>query len=230
MNHSSYGFLSAGKLKLLACIFMTLDHVGFYFFPGSILLRAIGRLAFPIFAFFIAEGCRFTRNKLRYFLQVFAVGLVCALAFYFYTGAFEGNILITFSCSILLIYLLQACKGNPLAFVVFSGLLICLFFANRQMYFDYGFAGMLVPLWVAMAEFLPRPKLFHRLAVLSFGLILVAWDTPGWAVQWLALLAVPLLALYNGKPGSRKWKYGFYLFYPAHLLALEAIAQYFLHT
>lgn len=224
MNNFSSGVLSAGKLKLLACIFMVIDHIGFYFFPGSILMRAVGRLAFPIFAFFIAEGCRFTRSKLRYFLQVFALGLVCALAFYFYTGAFEGNILITFSCSILLICLLQACKQTIFALAGFAILLFCLFFANRQMYFDYGFAGILVPLWVAMTEFLPHPRLSHRLAALSFGLALVALDTPGWAVQWLALLAVPLLALYNGKPGSRKWKYGFYLFYPAHLLILEGIS------
>lgn len=230
MNKSSFGFLSAGKLKLLACIFMAIDHIGFYFFPGKLLLRAIGRLAFPIFAFFIAEGCRFTRNKLRYFLQVFSVGLVCALAYYFYTGAFEGNILITFSCSILLIYLLQGCRGQHRlpAFAAFTGLLLCLFFANQRMYFDYGFTGMLVPLCIAMTELFPRPQLRHRLLALGAGLCFVALDTPGWPVQWVSLLALPLLALYSGRPGSRKWKYGFYLFYPAHLLALEAIAQFWI--
>ena len=224
MNKAPFpGFLSSGKLKLLACIFMVIDHIGFYFFPGSILLRAIGRLAFPIFAFFIAEGCRYTRNKLRYFLQVFSVGFLCSLGFYLYTGVPEGNILITFSCSILLIYLLQACKRTPLAFAGFAGLLLCLFFANRQMYFDYGFVGMLVPFCVALTEFFPRPKFIYRLLALGLSLIFVAWDTPGWPVQWLSLLSLPLLALYNGKPGSRKWKYGFYLFYPAHLLVLEGL-------
>ncbi|PLX28988.1 MAG: hypothetical protein C0604_10235, partial [Clostridiales bacterium] len=36
--------------KFLACVFMLVDHVGYIFFPGLIFMRAIRRLAFPIFA------------------------------------------------------------------------------------------------------------------------------------------------------------------------------------
>lgn len=60
-------------LKLIAALSMLIDHVGLMFFPNQLWMRAVGRLAFPIFAFFIAEGFRYTRSKLRYLLTVFAL-------------------------------------------------------------------------------------------------------------------------------------------------------------
>ena len=58
-------------LQIIAAIAMTVDHLTWFFFPGyprdalPILLHVFGRLAFPIFAFFIAEGYHYTRNKNR---------------------------------------------------------------------------------------------------------------------------------------------------------------------
>ena len=58
--------LNGNTLKIIAAITMLIDHTGFLLFPQSVVLRVIGRLAYPIYAFMIAEGCRHTRNKLRY--------------------------------------------------------------------------------------------------------------------------------------------------------------------
>ncbi len=54
------------------------------------------------------------------------------------------------------------------------------------------------------------------------------WKTPyalGSMVRQtlFALAGVGLIALYNGQPGSKKGKWAFYIFYPAHLLALFAL-------
>lgn len=62
-------------LKLLACLFMVLDHIGYYFgflLPPEIvlLLRTVGRLAFPIFAWSVARGFTRTRNPVRYFIRM----------------------------------------------------------------------------------------------------------------------------------------------------------------
>ena len=57
-----FGFLSSNILKIVACISMLLDHIGFIFFPQYIIFRILGRVAFPIFAFMIAEGCYYTKN------------------------------------------------------------------------------------------------------------------------------------------------------------------------
>ncbi|MBQ8005101.1 MAG: hypothetical protein IJ303_02170, partial [Clostridia bacterium] len=65
---------------------MLADHIGMIFFPNIQIFRIIGRLAFPIFAFMIAEGCRYTKNKARYFFTVFVLGIICQTAYFRYNG------------------------------------------------------------------------------------------------------------------------------------------------
>ena len=103
--------LTKNQLKILAMVCMTLDHIGAAFFPQAVWLRVIGRLAFPLFSYCIAEGCRYTRNKARYFGSVFACGAVCVIAFLPF-GGFCGNALITLSMSILLLYGMEAWKSS----------------------------------------------------------------------------------------------------------------------
>ena len=72
-----YEVLSANKLKLIALISMTIDHIGLLFFPYTIIFRILGRFAFPIFAYFIAVGCYYTHNKLKHFLHLFwSMGII----------------------------------------------------------------------------------------------------------------------------------------------------------
>ena len=58
--------LTGNQLKLLALFAMTCDHVGLQLLPQFIILRIIGRLAAPLFAYMIAEGCRYTHDRGRY--------------------------------------------------------------------------------------------------------------------------------------------------------------------
>ena len=75
-NTKSLQKLDSFILKILAMIFMTLDHVGLFLLqrdPGSVVgnvFRIIGRLAFPLYAFFLAEGMRYTRNRGMYILRI----------------------------------------------------------------------------------------------------------------------------------------------------------------
>ena len=62
--------LSGNALKLIAAAAMVVDHAGLMFFPGNLLPRILGRLAYPIFAFMIAEGSKYTRSRKKYFLQI----------------------------------------------------------------------------------------------------------------------------------------------------------------
>ena len=63
MESTRFPGLTGNQLKLIALITMTIDHVGMMLLPQLRILRAIGRIAFPIFAYMIAEGCRHTRNR-----------------------------------------------------------------------------------------------------------------------------------------------------------------------
>ena len=59
MRNIYSGWLSGNALKLLACITMFFDHLGAFLFPGVLWLRLVGRIAMPLFAFTLAEGCFF---------------------------------------------------------------------------------------------------------------------------------------------------------------------------
>lgn len=228
--------LSASTLKLLACLFMFIDHVGVRLFPGVLILRIIGRLAYPLFAFFIAEGCRYTRNRLKHFLSVFILGVICESVYIIYTGGWYGNILLTFSVSILLTYMLQWCrkKKSGMAYAAFAMLLGAVAVTTRYVNFDYGFTGIIAPLFAAWpgdrwdeAEGLKpsSPGKGKKLLYFAYGIMLTTCESAiGW-IQLFALLTIPLLWLYNGKAGSRKLKYFFYIFYPVHLLLIELTAM-----
>ena len=58
--------LSGNQLKIIAMLTMLVDHIGVQLFPECIILRIIGRLSLPIFAYMIAEGCLHTRNRPKY--------------------------------------------------------------------------------------------------------------------------------------------------------------------
>ena len=220
--------VNSNHLKLIAALCMLLDHMGILLFPRVRLLRILGRLAYPIFAFMIAEGCRYTKNKLRYFLMVFGLGTACQLVYYFFSGDTYLNILLTFSCSILLIYALQAAHGatdqkkQALWSAVFCAGFLGAYGLTRIQTIDYGFWGIMTPVFVAFS--LGKGKTGSKLPVLMLfvGLVLLAADLRG--TQYYALLAVPLLLLYNGKRGKANLKYFFYIFYPVHLAVLQGIA------
>ena len=107
--------LSGNALKLLACIFMFVDHVGMILLPGVVVLRAIGRLAMPLFAFTFAEGCFYSRHRGRRFAFILGLGLVTSAAMSFVEGVVQGNILITLTLASLVIYALDALKRSAFA-------------------------------------------------------------------------------------------------------------------
>ncbi len=236
--------LTASTLKLVACILMAVDHVGMTFFPDRIAWRAVGRLAFPLFAFFIAEGCRYTRNKLKRLGLLLAVGGGFALVYALYAGEVYGNIFLTFSVSVCMIYLWQNVKrwlferrdalrsAGALALLAVALLGAAVLF--RLVHFEYGYTGMLVPLFVSLLDFRgmnvsPRWARLDthaaRLACMTVGLVMLSLNGRMGQVQFFCLLALIPLALYNGQIGRRGWKYGFYLFYPMHLLVIEGVAM-----
>ena len=227
--------LSGNGLKIIAAVSMLLDHAGVIFFPRVLLLRILGRLAFPIFAYMIAEGCRYTRNRRRYFLTVFGLAAICQSVYFIYDRDLYMCILVTFSLSILMIYLLQNMKAAPTAWScllwggAFALAVAAVWWLNSVVLIDYGFWGCMVPVFVAVfqgrgrisADKLDR-KMIHVL-MLGIGLVILAVSLGG--VQHYSLLVLPLLMAYSGKIGRFKMKYFFYLFYPLHLAALEGLAM-----
>ena len=138
----SFG-LNSLTLKIIACVLMTLDHIGLLFFTrgsGEIhldyyLLRAIGKISFPLFAFLAVEGIYHTHNAKNYFLRL-ALGSLSLDAFGYILGAIQGiaiadnpligNAFTDMLMGVLMIYFLR--KKNwyslfaflPIAYEIFS--------------------------------------------------------------------------------------------------------------
>lgn len=90
--------LSAFQLKVIACLLMTLDHVAMLFLPGGIdgqfgtlyyVLRAVGKISFPIFAFLAVDGVYHTHNIYKYIFRLLVFSLVLD-SFGFLVGGITG--------------------------------------------------------------------------------------------------------------------------------------------
>lgn len=80
--------LTGFQLKLIALVTMVVDHVGAVLLPQFGFLRAIGRTAFPLYAFLAAEGCRRTGDRNRYLLRLGLFALISEIPFDLAFGAF----------------------------------------------------------------------------------------------------------------------------------------------
>lgn len=215
--------LTGNQLKILAMMAMTCDHVGLQLFPKFGLLRIIGRLALPIYAYMIAEGCRHTRDRKKYLLRMLSMAALCQIVYFVAMGSLYQCILVTFSLSICLIYVTDRVKrGEPGAKAAFFGSLAAAWFVcrvlpellpNTDFAVDYGIWGVLLPVLI----YLDSTK------GLVLGLFLLALDFGG--AQWFALAAAPLLMLYNGQRGKANIGKLFYWYYPLHLVAIYGISQ-----
>ena len=213
--------LNSNQLKLLALLTMTVDHIGVHLFPQYPILRIIGRLAFPIYAYCIAEGCVHTKNRKKYLMQMAGMALLCQLVYFFAMGSLFQCILVTFTLSILLIY---ACDtgSRPLTALALLGVAFVTVALPRLLpgtdfAIDYGFFGVLVPVAAYLGE-TRREKLLFT----AGALVALAWSVGD--IQWYSLAALLPLSLYGGQRGKRRMKWLFYLYYPAHLVAIQGIA------
>ena len=226
MNLYLQGFdLGREILKWIAIITMTIDHVGAVLFPEFEVLRLIGRLSFPLFAYLLILGMENTRNIRNYFTRLFIFALISQVPFYLATGIEpldHLNIFFTLSFGLMFVYFFK--KNSIIAFVpiVLSILLN----------FDYSIYGIVMI--GCMYILIGNIKLGTILLVLLNGLFLVPWNS-----QFLSILALPLIILHqNGfltktKDANKEFKipfwrkYFFYIFYPLHLSILYIIQLYY---
>jgi len=222
--------LTGNQLKLFAVIVMTIDHIGAVLYPSVMWLRIVGRLAYPIFAYMIAEGCAHTRSMPRYFATMAGMAAVCQVVVYFVTGSLYQYILVTFTLSIGMIYLLKKAEEtkNALWWLLSAAGIGVVWLLTQWLpakltgtdfSIDYSFWGVMVPVLVWLGK-----NKGQKLLLEAAGLVLIAGNVNN--IQTLALCSLPLLAMYNGQRGKWKLKYFFYLYFPAHIVALEIIAYF----
>ncbi len=245
MNLRRCNVLTGNQLKMIAALLMLIDHIGVMLYPDVLELCIIGRLSFPIFSFLIAVGSSHTKNKQKYFLIVFLLGILCQTVFYIVDGSKHLGILITFSFSIVLCYLLEYVKKTLfskergtlpkiLSGIAFVLAIYLTYQFNQYFNVDYGFYGCVLPLFACVCRSVktgesvylkPLDKNIFHVILFGIGLYLLSMDCGG--VQMYSLWAIPLLLLYSGKRGKCRMKWFFYIFYPVHFVVLALIQQLF---
>lgn len=227
-------------LKLVAMIAMLIDHTGKMLFRSNI-MRIIGRMAFPIYAYCIAVGCVYTKNPRKYLSRVALVGLISqpfyavALAHTYqsmYAIPFRQNPL-----GAVLNYYVQS-WGHPSVFLTLVlGLLIIWTIREKQLVLtaalalmvwrmqnsiDYGWRGvLLIVLFYLFCTrwWLSLPVVFAFM--FWWGLRSASYQLFGirFGIQMFALMALPLIYIPTHS-GLKINKWVFYLFYPAHLICM----------
>ncbi len=217
---------SQAALKLWAAGFMVIDHIGAVLIEGGLLktggepflrqplwqlnliLRSVGRLAFPIFAFCLVEGFCHTHHRKAYSLRLLLFALLSEVIFdlavfdTWYYPQYQ-NIYLTLLLAYMTMWGMERFREtNWLSIVIASAGCAAAYFLRA----DYGPYGVLLIL------------LLYRLR----GRRLRLWAGAAFAMveSLYAGLAFILLAFYNKERGCWPGKYFFYLFYPAHLLCL----------
>ncbi len=216
--------MTSFTLKIIAMASMFLDHFSsvFDYFFETPYLRIIGRLAFPIFAYFIAEGCRRTKNVNRYILRLALFALISEPFFdvaFFNSpfvpafGIFEHgsqNVFITLAAGAIAIQAYERFKHNS-GLIIAGIALLCEF-----LHTDYGAMGVAA---IVLCYLFKTQR--NRLLALS-GIMLLLYYSPsltGLLYLSGAGLGVLLLSFYNNRRGyNMKWL--LYAFYPLHLLVL----------
>ena len=229
-------FLNGFHLKLIAICTMLIDHMGYTLFPGVMWLRCVGRVAFPIFCFLIAEGCVYTHDRKKYALRLLVFALLSEIPFNLMNSGmiwdpYDQNVLWTLLLGALVCWLMDWAlkKCTPLSFVLTGAAMVAAYWLLEAFRTDYGGWGMLLVAALYGVHRAPSGAVVKMIAQ-AFGLAFFSIGVMGGylSIELWSLAALVPIWLYNGQRGfsNKAVQYGFYAFYPVHILALSLIAIY----
>ena len=226
---------SGAQLKYIAFLSMLIDHVnkalmyplltenGFLRYVSDV-FDILGRVAFPLFAFFLVEGFFKTGNRFKYLLNLIVFGIISEIPFDLFQSAVlfqpnSNNVMFTLALALVMIWVIDELKVPKsyiippvLWFPVSIIIVITVCLLSMIWGLDYEYHGILIAYFF---------YIFRNNPILSIiGGYLSIFKTP-----W-ALLGFGLTLTYNGKRGKQN-KILNYLFYPVHLLILGLLRLYF---
>lgn len=244
-----YRVLSGSGLKILAMVTMVIDHFDLVFLryqsefitplctwggkniTAYFLLRCVGRLSFPLFAFLLVEGFQHTSNRRKYARNLLVFAFVSEIPFdlmrFGEISALEQNVFFTLFLGILALFAISRWEKGCAILPCHSEsshlngqLAICLFSligASMLIHTDYGSKGVC---FIILLYVLRHSPVIQA----AVGCLFLPWG-------WITGLAFIPINLYNGKRGFIQGavaKYFFYAFYPLHMIAIYFIKCYLL--
>lgn len=234
MGRRGFFFISGSTLKLLAVTAMLVDHIGHYIARDNelfmqvlctigsrditpyFLMRAFGRMAFPLFAFLLVEGFVHTHDRVRYGRNLLLFALISEIPWnLLHANTWHHpsqNVFFTLLLGYLALCSLSYWHAQPKRRALFMLLLLALSILLRA---DYGCRGFA---FIIMLYAL-RDSLLLK-SVIGCGFL------PG---TWMSGMAFIPIAMYNGERGFIRGSFGkylFYAFYPAHLMIIYLLRVY----
>lgn len=227
--------MNAFVLKIIACITMFIDHIGYAIFGTASWFNYIGRLAFPIFAFQISEGYNHTKNLKKYIIRLFIFALISQIPFMLFISIihdnFSLNVIFTLLFGLIAIIAYDKCHK-------IIGIIICLVLGivAEELNCDYGFYGVVITFLFHACN---KNKLLLALGFLLPTLIKYALDIGEYykygkeifnfafeyylPYAFCTLSSILFIVLYNKKKGHDT-RHLLYLFYPLHMLLIYGIS------
>lgn len=243
--------LTLNKLKCIAIVAMFINHLNYIMWDdGSFMFEissAVGKITAPIMFYALVEGYHKTRNKMNYAIRLLLFAIISYFPFiYARSGGDLGkiefarlnvifNIFIGFvaihsrrnikSIVLRVLFIMVLCVLSEFTDWGALGILIVVIFnyyygnKNNQLFGYF----LLVICYNSIFNYFIVPFqewiIFHKKIDFKFELF--------WLSDFFSLIPILLLSYYDGKKGgsSRKIKYFFYIFYPAHLFLIGLIGM-----
>lgn len=215
------------------------------------LMEGIGRIAFPLFAFMIAEGAAKTRSMPKYIGRLVLFAVISEPFFYYAFSVMPptlsdflhdlsrlrlANVFFTLALGLTAIFIYQLLERKQSKKLLLLYIPVCLIFLfiAEYVHCDYGMSGIFLIVFLFLAKTQPQKAIV--IAVWSFGLYVfgqafgLGFSRTNVSIFDIAdcifaALSYVFIRLYNGERG-RPLKWCFYIYYPAHLLLLSCVGAF----
>ena len=231
---------------MIAFFLMLCDHVGFMLIENGVLygqnplywaqavatpegqkwylaariLRLLGRMSFPLFAYFIVEGFLHTSGVGKYIIRMGFFAAVSEVPFdlacfgVVYNPQYQNVLITYFIALIALVFMRKAGKVSWLLSVLVAAPFCWIAWVVKC---DYGALGVGL---ICLMYLLRRSR---KLQLFGGAAVSAAESYEYYGISALSFL---LLRCYNGQRGEASLKYFFYLMYPLHLAAFYAMVYF----
>lgn len=238
--------INAEQLRVIALVAMLLDHLWATIIPDNLWMNCVGRIAFPIFAFQLAEGALRTSDMQGYAKRLLKYALISEIPFNLMMGGspiypLHQNVIFTLLLGLMGIRSIEEMKSAPTKkAAVKGGLKVVLFgLVNVVGFVDYSIMGYVTILGFYLLRGFKLAKLCQFIMLLLLNQILfsglcVPISILGVEIlfhyQCFAVLALIPIWLYNGQQGAHSSiiRKASYIFYPAHMLIIYLVWMLFM--
>ncbi|EXX87930.1 conjugal transfer protein TraX [Paenibacillus darwinianus] len=202
-------------MQWIAMITMLIDHVGLIFFPESEMFRIVGRIAFPLYSWFLVQGYIHTRNHKKYMVRLFWMACISQIPFTLALQASDLNVIFTLLVALIGLYAMDHVADQKYKALILIGV----FVTAAAVPMDYGIYGVIL---IFMIRYFSGLKLIGLHLLLN--LLYFLDNGPGYWIQLFSIAGTILIAYPVNYRAMNKTKWLYRSFYPAHLSILFVIS------